>query len=231
MSKILLLQKKDKGRIEQVPCVIDFLASKDEYEACSFYQAAAELIGNPDIFVPDNTLPTDLANEGIVLGVRAENQLICVRILTFNRHTISEYKDILEEKLYGSVACSDGCIVENLYRGNNLQQLTWFMMEPLLHGKYDYIVATVSPKNIVSLKNLLACGFMIIARANMYGNFDRFILAKKLSKAMSIRTAAHAEINIHDCTRMMDLFSKGYVGYKMKHKSTGVYILLGEEIH
>jgi hypothetical protein len=99
-----------------------------------------------------------------------------------------------------------------------------------LHGKCDCVVATVSPKNLFSLKNLFACGFIIIARANMYGGHERFILKKKLADIQSFQTVEHVEINVHDRVKMADMLSEGYVGYKMRHRSAGVYILFGREI-
>ena len=39
---------------------------------------------------------------------------------------------------------------------------------------------TVSPANPYSLSNALACGFTIRARREMYGGFDRYLLAKEL---------------------------------------------------
>ena len=230
MSNTILLHKKDKGKIVQVPCKIDYLTSKDESETCSFYEAVASLVGNPEIFAPDNTLSSDLGGGGIVLGVRAENRLVCVRILTFNHDTISEYEEVLGGKFASLPSCSDGCVVDSRYRGNNLQLLTWFQIESLLHDKSDCVVATVSPKNLVSLKNLFACGFMIVKRANMYGGHERLILKKELTDVQSVKTAGHMEINVHDRVKMTDMFSRGYVGYKMRHRSAGVNILFGQEI-
>ena len=231
MKRIILLQKKERHRIVQVPCEIDFLTSKDKDEACSFYNTIARLIRNPEIFIPDNTLPLDLAGEGIVIGVRAESRLICLRVLTYNQDTISDYKNILGEKVTGNIACSDGCVVDSRYRGNNLQQITWFLIEPLLYGKYDTVVATVSPKNSVSLRNLLICSFLIVDIADMYNGYERFILRKKLTNLQCYQTAEHLEINVHDRNAIMNALSRGYIGYKMKHRSTGIYILFGQEIN
>jgi hypothetical protein len=214
----------------QVPCEIVFLTSNDEYEACSFYKAATRPIKNSEVFVTSNTLPSDLAGEGIVLGVKAEACLICVRVLTFNYNTISEYENVLGKTFAENVVCSDGCVVDSKYRGNNLQQLTWFWVEPLLYDKCDCVVATVSPKNLVSLKNLLSCGFMIIAMANMYGNYERFVLRKKLVGIHHYNTSEQMEINVLNKENLTDMFSKGFIGYKIKYKSTGTYILFGQEI-
>ena len=229
MNEVILLKKKERGKIAQVPCEISFLTSKDEGEACSFYETIANAVGDPEIFAPDNTLPSDLAGDGIVLGVKAEKSLICTRVLTFNHDTITEYKDILGKKFIENAVCSDGCIVDNRFRGNNLQQLTWFRVEPLLYGKYNSAVATVSPKNLVSLMNLFSCGFIIIARANMYGGHERFILRKKLMDIQSIKTMGHLEINVHDRAKIADMLSKGYIGYKVRHRNNGMNILFGQE--
>ena len=43
-----------------------------------------------------------------------------------------------------------------------------------------HLGATVSPANPYSLSNALACGFTIRARREMYGGFDRYLLAKEL---------------------------------------------------
>ena len=230
MNKIVLLQKREKGKIVQVPCEIDFLTSEDENEACSFYEKTSKLIEDSEIFVSSNTLPSDLAGDGVVLGVKAESRLVCVRILTFNYNTISEYKSVLGERFIENTACSDGCLVDSKYRGNNLQLLTWYWVEPLLHEKCDCVVATVSPKNHVSIKNLLSCGFMIVAMANMYENYERYILRKKLVGVQRFKTIRHLEVNEHDKEKILDMFSKGFVGYKVKHRPDGAYILFGQEI-
>lgn len=42
------------------------------------------------------------------------------------------------------------------------------------------IGATVSPENQYSLNNALASGFEIVCRREMYGGYDRYLLAKRL---------------------------------------------------
>ena len=51
---------------------------------------------------------------------------------------------------------------------------------PLLPESITHLGATVSPANPYSLSNALACGFTIRARREMYGGFDRYLLAKEL---------------------------------------------------
>ena len=49
----------------------------------------------------------------------------------------------------------------------------------LRHGIVG-IGATVSPDNQYSLSTALACGFEIVCRREMYGGYDRYLLAKTL---------------------------------------------------
>jgi len=54
------------------------------------------------------------------------------------------------------------------------------MALPLLPESITHLGATVSPANPYSLSNALACRFTIRARREMYGGFDRYLLAKEL---------------------------------------------------
>ena len=78
-------------------------------------------------------------------------------------------------------ANADSAIVHPDYRGNGLQRK---MLEAALARLRPGIVgigATVSPENQYSLNNALASGFEIVCRREMYGGYDRYLLAKALS--------------------------------------------------
>lgn len=64
--------------------------------------------------------------------------------------------------------------------GNGLQRRMLEAALPLLPESITHLGATVSPANPYSLSNALACGFTIRARREMYGGFDRYLLAKEL---------------------------------------------------
>lgn len=67
-----------------------------------------------------------------------------------------------------------------VWRGNGLQRHMLEAALPLLPESITHLGATVSPANPYSLSNALACGFTIRARREMYGGFDRYLLAKEL---------------------------------------------------
>ena len=66
------------------------------------------------------------------------------------------------------------------YRGNGLQRKLLEVALGLLRPGIVGIGATVSPENQYSLNNALASGFEIVCRREMYGGYDRYLLAKKV---------------------------------------------------
>ena len=77
-------------------------------------------------------------------------------------------------------ANADSAVVRPDWRGNGLQRRKLEAALPLLPESITHLGATVSPANPYSLSNALACGFTIRARREMYGGFDRYLLAKEL---------------------------------------------------
>ena len=78
-------------------------------------------------------------------------------------------------------ANADSAIVHPDYRGNGLQRKLLEVALTLLRPGIVGIGATVSPENQYSLNNALASGFEIVCRREMYGGYDRYLLAKALS--------------------------------------------------
>ena len=75
-------------------------------------------------------------------------------------------------------ANADSAIVHPDYRGNGLQRKLLEVALTLLRPGIVGIGATVSPENQYSLNNALASGFEIVCRREMYGGYDRYLLAK-----------------------------------------------------
>ena len=75
---------------------------------------------------------------------------------------------------------ADSAVVHPDWPGNGLQRRMLEAALPLLPESITHLGATVSPANPYSLSNALACGFTIRARREMYGGFDRYLLAKEL---------------------------------------------------
>lgn len=84
-----------------------------------------------------------------------------------------------QEKVY-RCAVLDAIIVDSEYRGFGLQrELIRRCVKHAMDKKPGCIVlATVSPDNIYSLRNVQAEGFEILARKEKYGGKERYILGR-----------------------------------------------------
>ena len=95
-------------------------------------------------------------------------------------HNYAAFMGIPREEWDGW-ANADSAIVHPDYRGNGLQRKLLEVALTLLRPGIVGIGATVSPENQYSLNNALASGFEIVCRREMYGGYDRYLLAKALS--------------------------------------------------
>ena len=92
-------------------------------------------------------------------------------------HNYAAFMGIPREEWDGW-ANADSAIVHPDYRGNGLQRKLLEVALTLLRPGIVGIGATVSPENQYSLNNALASGFEIVCRREMYGGYDRYLLAK-----------------------------------------------------
>ena len=91
-------------------------------------------------------------------------------------------KRLLPTALYCRLSREDGDRMESDSIGNQrkLLEAALARLRPGIVG----IGATVSPENQYSLNNALASGFEIVCRREMYGGYDRYLLAKALSASL-----------------------------------------------
>jgi ribosomal protein S18 acetylase RimI-like enzyme len=138
-------------------------------------------------------------------------------------------KDIgLPQGELGKVAHLQATVVHPFFRGNGLQQK---MAEAHLRVIEDlgflHVCCTVSPKNPVSLKNILASGFVIKGLRPMFQGWWRYIMYKNILYNMNLdKSEVSEEVNImdSDIEGQVDLLKKGFVGFKMNRQPEGYRI-------
>ena len=138
---------------------------------------------HPEQFVPD-TLEniTAYLRTGICIGAWQQRRLGAYLILRLCGQSSENYAAFLgvPQSQWQHWANADSAVVHPDWRGNGLQRRMLEAALPLLPESITHLGATVSPANPYSLSNALACGFTIRARREMYGGFDRYLLAKEL---------------------------------------------------
>ena len=155
-------------------------------DAAAFYALQNEVraaMPHPEQFVPD-TLENiaRYLKEDLCIGGWDGGRLGAYFILRYcgqDAHNYAAFMGIPREEWDGW-ANADSAIVHPDYRGNGLQRKLLEAALGLLRPGIVGIGATVSPENQYSLNNALASGFEIVCRREMYGGYDRYLLAKKL---------------------------------------------------
>ena len=218
------------GRALTVPCTIEVLSKKDEDISIKLHNDVANGLSR-EIFVPstNSELKRFFSDDGLAVGARYEDRLICLRTVVTSpewvHSSLSEYNLMLGN--YKNSSVTGFCVVDKEFRGNNIQFLTQFYAENIVAQKYDSIVTTISPKNIFSLQNVLACGYYIIGIESPYGGLLRFILKKEFYPANPLWTRGHLRIPIRDIKKQQEAVSNGNVGYKIIRRPKGFSILYG----
>lgn len=128
-------------------------------------------------------LVNQLENDGLILKAVKDNKIIGFLIV---ENDINKERDIIKNMKLENEAnrCIEFCSVAVAleYRGNNLYTQMAKKAEKFMIDNYDikYILATVHPDNIASVKSLLNIGYDICCKTKMYGNKDRYILMKSI---------------------------------------------------
>ena len=138
---------------------------------------------HPEQFVPD-TLEniTAYVRKDLCIGAWQGSRLggyLIVRFCGQSEHNYAAFMDVPRTE-WEHWANADSAIVHADFRGNGLQRLMLEAALPLFPEEITHIGATVSPENQYSLNNALASGFAIVSRREMYGGYDRYLLARKL---------------------------------------------------
>ena len=178
-----LLLNKVCGQPAALPVAVRQCGPAD---AAAFYALQNEVraaMPHPEQFVPDTreNITAYLAHD-LCLGVFDGEQLGAYFILRYcgqSEHNYAAFLGIPQAE-WDHWANADSAVVHPDWRGNGLQRKLLEAALPLLPESITHLGATVSPANPYSLSNALACGFTIRARREMYGGFDRYLLAKEL---------------------------------------------------
>lgn len=163
---------------------------------------------------------TILEGEPLTVGIFHQDELIAFRAF-FNPVQDEEGLggDIgLTEKDYPEILYSEITNVHPNYRGNHLQiKMGKFIMETLDTSAFRYILATVAPGNIPSMKDKFALGMRIYTVKEKYEGKLRYVYCKDLQlKEMPRRE--QIEVRLEDIDGQVELLENDYIGIGMKRE-------------
>ena len=228
--KLFFRRHLPEGHFVPVPCTMALLGPNDTEAGVALHNNIAHGLSK-DIFMPssEEDIRRFFCGGGLAIGVYHGSCLVCLRTLITDKAWAEEsfanygYSPPPGDK----TAITGFCIVDKEFRGNNIQFLTYYHLENIIAGNFDSILTTVSPKNIFSLQNVIACGYNITGLINIRGGFLRFILKKEFRPGQAILTNRHKAVPIRDLAGHHAAIDTGAAGYKIIRRNGGFHILYG----
>lgn len=178
---ILFEGKMNSGEVYQLKTLS--LANKSEILSLQVDTLAS--INRPDSFQPlsEGEVDVILSGKGLMVGVYSNEALVAFRVLLEppldDEHLgldIGLKNQQLSEAIYQEMS-----IVHPHFRGMGLQQLMGqILMKEIKEKNYRYVLSTVAPFNIPSLKDKFSHGLEIATLKFKYGGMLRYIFVKDL---------------------------------------------------
>jgi len=163
---------------------------EDVKEIKKIMDKAMENLSDKDWYAPDDEafLERHIDEEGYTLKYVIENENICriagflvVRHPKLAEDNLGRYLAGWDEELLMLVAHMESAAVLPKFRGQRIQQKLLAYAEEIekKHGM-KYLMGTVHPENVYSLRNLEREGYVCLLETKKYGGLRRKIVEKEL---------------------------------------------------
>ncbi len=168
-----------------------------------------------------------------VIGVTTDDGLIAYSIIRLPGAAEDNLgRDIgLPQTDLDKVAHLQATVVHPAYRGMGLQRrMARAHLDVIEDLGYEHVCCTVSPKNPVSLGNIISSGFVIKNLRPKFEGWWRYIMYKKISCPMKIdESRAGEEIAIagRDIKGQVDLLKQGFIGFRTALLPEGFEVFYG----
>lgn len=174
-----------------------------------------------------------LEGHGLAVGAFVDNTLIGMYALVFPKNEDNHGKLLgISEREFHSVIHSESAFVLPNFQGNRLlfimKKLAFEQVEEM--RRYRYILATIHPNNIASLKAHFSLGLHIVQLRKMYHNLWRYLLIHDVADSFIIDKRTIVEVNIIDKKEQITLFDSGYVGYQLLNKNGQLFLCLAKRL-
>jgi predicted GNAT superfamily acetyltransferase len=162
---------------------------------------------------------------GHILGVYFKNQLVAFRIIDtpgLGDRNLGKDLNFSEEDLW-KVSIFDSTVVHPDFRGHGLQFKTLQKSkEILLQQGYQHGLATISPNNLYSVRNLIKAGFVIKEVKKKYGAIAdeidgklRYILWMDLRQKARRQYQHVVQLENREIEKQKLFLNNGYEGFKI----------------
>lgn len=158
---------------------------EDLYDIMDIMEECRNSIKNKEWFVADDEtyVKDHLEKNGFAMITRTDTGKAAGFFLIKYIDQADELTCALEydqKKIEKTVVMDSACVRPG-YRGYSLQRKMQIEAEKMLDkNKYHFLICTVHPDNLASLKSMQKNGFQIRNKIECYGGYIRYILEKEL---------------------------------------------------
>ena len=201
-------------------CTIRRLTPQHLTAVIDLQQQELQSMATKDVFLgrPHDILAACLDDEGVTVGVFADDRLVAFRMLYYpGRFNQGEFAGLPVGE-WDKVAHLEVAVVHPLYRGYGLMRR---MASPLLDEADDlrgkrYLCSVVSPQNYPSIKDKLVLGVPVIRLIELAGGHWRYIFCQDRLKPAQFDEAAAIAVSVNDRERQFLLLEQGYQGFQIE---------------
>ncbi|MGJ9459455.1 GNAT family N-acetyltransferase [Oceanobacillus sp. CF4.6] len=208
---------------------VRYLTIKDLPEVINLQSKVVQGLPEPDVLQPLTTeeFTRILKDRNLMIGVFVDERMIAFRaMLAPEKDEEGLGADIgLKEEKFGTIIYSEISNVDPDYRGNGLQTyMGKILVNNIDDNRYRYILATVAPFNIASLKDKFALGMEIAVLKEKFGGKLRYVFKKDLNIEAQTVPTKEIDIKMEDIERQQAILMTGYRGVSMKNIADEWYV-------
>lgn len=171
---------------------------------------------------------------GIMVGIYVNNTLAAYGTSLFpgeREDNLGRDINLTDEELM-KVAHLESVAVHPAYRGNSLQmKIAHYLIKKVNEdGRCNYLMNTISPYNLPSLKITISLGFIIRKLYIKYGGVLRYLLFNDLRSPVKIDKETIITVMASDLEKQKELLQMGYYGISFEKTSDSANILFGKMV-
>lgn len=174
---------------------------------------------DPHIFIPptESYLHTILSGYGKIVGVYHEGVLIAFASLVFpgrGNHNLGRLLNFQENELTKVLQLEHSFVVPK-YRGQGIVNQMWHFLISPIQQHYNYMLSTISPKNLASLTAAFKRQQKIVKLMEIYET-TRFLMARELHKQEKLYEKSIC-LSVDNYNEIRMLLNDSYIGWGFGH--------------
>lgn len=176
-----------------------------------------------------------LEGQGIVIGCFEDQALVAFHsIFTPDDHPDHLGYDLgMDATQCAQVAHLEAACVHPMHRGRGIQHFltNWLIRYTREQGKFRYLLETVSPMNLASVKSTLKSGLTLQRYRLKYGGKKRFVFGIDLKEPNRYDESTAVQIAVSDSMEAFEKwFEQGYHGIKLLVHEDQAYLQFAKKI-